>query len=148
MKIVRVGALCSVLAFSMAAVTLGACSSGSSGKTVKVTESDYKIVPEQASVSTGKVTFKVHNTGTFVHELVVVAFADAGALPLKPDGEVDEDAVPEAKRLGEVEDIAPNATKDVTFTLPAGTYVLFCNRLDGTTSHFKKGMHAVFTVTA
>ena len=30
----------------------------------------------------------------------------------------------------------------------AGKYVLCCNRLDGTTSHFDKGMHVDFTVTA
>jgi hypothetical protein len=32
--------------------------------------------------------------------------------------------------------------------MSAGKYVLFCNRVDGSTSHFKSGMHTDFTVTS
>ena len=135
------------IALALAPMSLTACSSDSDsdGKTIGVTLVDYKVTPDATNVAAGKVTFKVHNTGTFVHELVVNQ-SDT-AMPTQPNGEVNEDLIAAAKHLGEVEDVAPGETKNLTLTLPAGKYVLFCNRLDGTTVHFKEGMHADFTVT-
>lgn len=136
---------CTVLA--LAALTLGACSSDS-GKTVNVAAADFSLKPDVTSVAAGTVKFKVKNTGGFSHEMVVVKVADASDLPTKPDGEVNEDKIPKAKQLGEVEDLLPGQTKTLKLDLEAGKYVLFCNRVDGsTTIHFKKGMHADFTVT-
>jgi uncharacterized cupredoxin-like copper-binding protein len=137
--------VCTFLAF--AAIGLGACSSDS-GETVDVTEADYSLTPDVSSVAAGDVTFKVKNAGTFVHEMVVVKVASAADLPTKPDGEVNEDKIPEPERMGEVEDVDPGKTKSLKLKLEAGKYELFCNRLDGTTSHFKEGMHVDFTVTA
>ena len=107
---------------------------------------DYSITPARTSATAGEVTFKVHNGGTFVHEFVVVKLDKASDIKVKADGTADEDSIPEAAAMGEVEDIDPGASKDLTLTLPAGKYVLLCNRLDGTTSHFAKGMHTEFTV--
>lgn len=143
----RFGASCAALLLALATGALAACG-GSSGKTVKVSEVDYKILPDKTSVAAGKVTFKVTNNGTFVHEFVVDRAASAASLPLQDSGEVDEDKISESNHLGEVEDIDPGKSKSLTVTLTAGKYVLFCNRVDGTQIHFKNGMHADFTVTS
>jgi uncharacterized cupredoxin-like copper-binding protein len=137
----------SVLLFALMG-TLAACGGGSSGKKINVSEVDYKILPDTTSVAAGKVTFKVTNNGTFVHEFVVDRAADAASLPLEDNGEVDEDKIPDSNHLGEVEDIDPGKSKSLTVTLTAGKYVLFCNREDGPQVHFKNGMHTDFTVTS
>jgi uncharacterized cupredoxin-like copper-binding protein len=134
-------------ALALTAFTLGACSSDS-GETVNVTAADFSLKPDVSSVPAGTVKFKVKNTGGFGHEMVVVKVADAKDLPTEPNGEVDEAKIPKADQIGEVEDILPDQTKTLKVDLEPGKYVLFCNRVDGTTTiHFKKGMHADFTVT-
>jgi uncharacterized cupredoxin-like copper-binding protein len=139
--------VCTILA--IVPIGLGACSSDSSGTTVDVTEADFSLKPGVSSVAAGTVSFKVKNSGTFTHEMVVVKVADAADLLTKPDGEVNEDKIPAAKRIGEVEDVLPGTTKTLKLKLDAGKYVLFCNKNDGATRvHFKRGMHADFTVTA
>jgi uncharacterized cupredoxin-like copper-binding protein len=143
---IRSVAGCMVLALSV--LTFGACSSDS-GKTVNVTAADFSLKPDVASVAAGSVKFKVKNSGGFGHEMVVAKVADAKDLPTKPNGEVDEDKISAAARIGEVENILPGQTKTVKLDLAAGKYVLFCNRNDGTKAvHFKEGMHVDFTVTA
>jgi uncharacterized cupredoxin-like copper-binding protein len=125
------------------------CSSGSSssGKTVKVELGDFTITPSPSSVAAGEITFKVHNSGGFVHELVVMRVAKVSDIPVKKNGEANEDAVPEPQHMGEVEDVAPGQTANLKLTLGAGTYVLLCNRTDGTVAHYQKGMRTEFTVT-
>jgi uncharacterized cupredoxin-like copper-binding protein len=134
---------------AIAPIGIGACSSDSSGTTVDVTEADFSVKPSVSSVTAGTVSFKVKNSGTFTHEMVVVKVAAATDLPTKPDGEVNEDKISAAKRMGEVEDVLPGTTKTLKLKLEAGKYVLFCNKIDGATRvHFKRGMHADFAVTA
>jgi uncharacterized cupredoxin-like copper-binding protein len=60
---------------------------------------------------------------------------------------VDEEAIPESQRPGEVSDIQPGKSGSLTLTLAAGKYVLLCNRVDGSISHYHEGMHTDFTVT-
>jgi uncharacterized cupredoxin-like copper-binding protein len=139
--------VCTLLA--IVPIGLGACSSDSSGTTVDVTEADFSVKPSVTSVAAGTVSFKVKNNGTFTHEMVIVKEADAADLPTTPDGEVNEDKIAEAKRVGEVEDVLPGSTKTLKVDLDAGNYVLFCNKNDGSTRvHFKRGMYTDFTVTA
>ena len=135
---------CTIAALS--ALTFGACSSDD-GTTVDVTAADFSLTPDESSVAAGDIKFKVKNNGTFTHEMVVFKIADASDIPTKPNGEVNEDGVPEADRMGEVEDVFPGKSKTLKLKLAAGKYVLFCNKVDGKTVHFKKGMHTNFTVT-
>jgi uncharacterized cupredoxin-like copper-binding protein len=134
-----------------ALVTLGVlvpvgCGSGSDD-TVDIALADYSITPKSSTKAAGNITFKVHNGGTFVHELVVFKVAKASDIPTTRNGEVNEEGVPEAARMGEVEDVQPGASKSLKLKLSAGKYVLFCNRVDGTKVHFHEGMHTEFTVT-
>jgi uncharacterized cupredoxin-like copper-binding protein len=134
-----------VLSLGLAVPGLSACSS-SDEKTVDVSLIDYEVLPKVTSIDAGEITFKVKNNGTFLHEFVVDKGADAAALPTKPDGEVNEDDIPESDHLGEIEDIEPGSTKTLKLTLPAGKYVFFCNRVDGKIVHYMKGMRVNFTV--
>ena len=67
-------------------------------------------------------------------------------------GDVNEEAIPEADKLGETGDIKAGKTAVKTFTLSPGTYVMFCN-IDNTTStggvlnHFMRGMSATITAS-
>ena len=131
---------------ALAMLVAGACSSGD-GKTVKVELGDFTITPTPSSISAGEITFEAHNAGGFVHELVVMRVGKTSDIPVKKNGEANEDAIPEQQHMGEVEDIAPGKTTSLKLTLSAGTYVLLCNRTDGTVVHYQKGMHTEFTVT-
>ena len=144
MSAIRSAALCTVMA--LAAAGLGACG-GDGGDSVDVDLADYTLKPKVSSVAAGDIKFKVHNNGEFEHEMVVFKVADATTIPTTPTGEVDEEGVPEAAHMGEVEHVLPDTTKTLKLKLPAGKYVLLCNRIDGKIAHFKEGMHAEFTVT-
>jgi uncharacterized cupredoxin-like copper-binding protein len=137
---------CAVLTATLAGPGLAACSSSDNGKSIDVSLLDYAVRPKVSSMKSGDVTFKVKNNGGFVHEFVVDR-SHGKPLPTKPDGEVNEAAISDADHLGEVEDIAPGDTKELKVTMSPGTYVLFCNRVDGKISHYAKGMHTDFTVT-
>lgn len=136
--------------------------------------SEFKIALDGA-LPAGQVTVTIDNQGGETHELVVVAGDNVGTMPMKSDGSVDEDKIPEADKVGEVEDIAGQTSTTKTFTLEPGTYVAFCNIVDemgmagdtaagsdnmpmgsgtentmmGGTSghvHFAEGMYMTFTV--
>ncbi len=136
--------------------------------------SEFKIALDGA-LPAGQVTVTIDNQGSETHELVVVAADNVETMPMKSDGSVDEDKIPEADKVGEVEDIAGQTSTTKTFTLEPGTYVAFCNIVDemgmagdtaagsdnmpmggGTDStmmggasghvHFAEGMYMTFTV--
>jgi uncharacterized cupredoxin-like copper-binding protein len=101
------------------------------------------ITLDHASVQAGRVTFVITNDAVGEkHELVVLKLA-------KPDAELPYDAAAErvveakAKKLGEVENIAPGASKTLTLDLKPGSYKLICN-IKG---HYAGGMSAEVTVT-
>jgi uncharacterized cupredoxin-like copper-binding protein len=139
-------------AMTIAAVSIaGACSSGSSAKTVKVELSEYTIKATPAKIAPGQVKFEAKNVGGTEHEMVVIRFDDPSKLPVKPDGSVDEDAVAEASHVGEIEDIAVGSSKSTSFDLTAGKYVIICNVMQDQSggspiSHYSKGMVTQFTV--
>lgn len=89
----------------------------SSGKTIDVTESEYKIaLPSLTSLAAGTYTFVVKNAGQTAHNLVV----GTKSTPL----------------------IQPGQTAELTVALASGTTPLFCS-VDG---HRKLGMNATLTV--
>jgi uncharacterized cupredoxin-like copper-binding protein len=92
----------------------------------------------------GTVTFEVTNTGSMVHEFVVIS-TDLAAADLPFDDakdEVIEDA-PGLTPVDEIEDIKAGETKTLQVELPAGHYALICN----ITKHWREGMRADFNVT-
>jgi uncharacterized cupredoxin-like copper-binding protein len=151
---------------AVGALFVGACgndktpSAGGSntpaGATVSVELKEWSVSPAPASAAAGKVTFNVKNSGVMhAHEFVVVKTdLDAGALPVKADGSVNEDGAG-FTAVGELEDIEIAKSKSTTFDLAAGKYVLFCNVVEetampdmgGIKSHYKLGMRIGFTVS-
>jgi uncharacterized cupredoxin-like copper-binding protein len=118
--------------------------SASQGKAVEITMGDYSFTPSDATATAGNVTITAPNDGQLEHELVLAKTdANPADLPTTSDGEVDE-AKLEAKGedAGEIADVAPQDTKEGTFKLTSGKYVMFCN-LPG---HYAQGMYGTLTV--
>jgi hypothetical protein len=130
--------------------------SGLVTSTSKLTLEEFTITPHPALVSSGKVTLVVSNVGAITHELVLVRATSPDALPTvkvageRPVGAVDEEAIPEANKMGETGDIPARTTVTKTFDLKPGTYVMFCNIDNKDTgaplNHFVHGMTAALTV--
>jgi uncharacterized cupredoxin-like copper-binding protein len=101
------------------------------------------IAVDQASIKAGRVTFVVKNDAIGEkHEFVVLKLAKPGAaLPYDPAK--DKVIESKAKKLGEVEDVAPGDTKNLMLDLKPGSYQLICN-IKG---HYMAGMSALLTVT-
>ena len=136
----------SMLAATSALVFLAGCG-GSGGSTaqpsgpasIAATEKEFSISLDSNKISSGDVSFTVSNSGTIVHEFVVVKTdKPADQLP-QASGEVDEDQL---TAVDEVEDIEPGASPNLDVHLDPGHYVVLCN-IPG---HYAAGMHADLTV--
>ncbi len=108
-----------------------------------------RIYIDRAQVPAGTVSLRVANTGSLVHELVVLplpAGQQVGERQVGPDNTVDETgSLGEASRTcgaGAGDGIDPGTVGWVTLELPAGNYELICN-LPG---HYGAGMYAELTV--
>lgn len=124
---------------------------GDGGETVDVVLSEFIIEPDPTEAAAGEIDFETDNQGGEVHEFVVVRAPSAEDLPTDADGAVDEDQIPEADQLGEIEDIEAGDSPTLTVDLKTGDYVLFCNIVeeeDGEVeSHFVEGMHTTFAIS-
>jgi uncharacterized cupredoxin-like copper-binding protein len=107
---------------------------------VNATLTDNKIVLDQATVPSGKITFLVSNAGTMTHEVVVLK-TDIAADKIAPNpdepGKMSEDG-----SQGESGDLDPTQKTTFTLDLTPGNYVLICNQ----PAHYLLGMHIAFTV--
>jgi uncharacterized cupredoxin-like copper-binding protein len=146
-----------VATFALGVLLLGACSSNKSepqggsspGKTtIAVTVQEWAVLPAQASAAAGAVTFNVKNKGPgYEHEFVLMKTTLApDNLPTKADGSINEDD-PALTPVDEIGDIALGKTESKSFTLAAGSYVLFCNVVENNLVHYKLGMRTAFSVT-
>jgi uncharacterized cupredoxin-like copper-binding protein len=89
----------------------------------------------------GEVIFKVTNSSEeTVHEMLVVPAPTDGKLPYdEKESKFDED---KAGSLGEVEELEPGKSGDLTLNLKPGKYVLTCN----VANHYANGMWTTLTV--
>ena len=108
-----------------------------------------RVLTSRAQVPAGTVSFRVINTGSLVHELVVIPLTSGqgvGERAVGADGRVDETgSVGEASKTcgaGAGDGINPGAIGWVTLTLAPGNYELVCN-LHG---HYGAGMYAFLAV--
>ena len=109
-----------------------------------------RILTSSEHVRAGTVSFRVANTGSLVHELVVLPLASGhqvGDRTVGGDGRIAETgSVGEASHtcgVGAGDGINPGAIGWVTLHLPPGNYELVCN-LAG---HYSAGMYTKLTVT-
>lgn len=118
----------------------GASTVNPNARTVNATLTDSRIVLDQASVPSGKITFQVKNSGTMVHEVVVLK-TDVAADKIAPNpdepGKMSEDG-----SQGESGDLEAGQAKTFTLELEPGNYVLICNQ----PAHYLLGMHIAFVV--
>ena len=160
------------------ALVLSACgtNSSSTGASAGAANADSFVLNEWAITApttplhAGKVKVHVTNIGGETHELVIIKTSDVASLPKKADGSVDEEAIAEADKPGEIPDVAAGKSVTKTIELSAGTYVAMCNLVEhagtghgtsgnsgsanghmGTGSamdhvHFRLGMRTTFTV--
>lgn len=130
------------IATAIAAVLLISACGGSAGGPSKVTLTlaDFTIQASPASVPAGQTTFTAKNAGKIDHEFALIKTDLAhDKLPLRTN---DPTKVQENVNVGEIEDIKPGASKDLTLDLKPGKYVLICN----TEGHYASGMHIAFEV--
>ncbi|MHB1612765.1 MAG: sulfocyanin-like copper-binding protein [Actinomycetes bacterium] len=109
-----------------------------------------RILAERHQVPAGTVSFRVANTGSLVHELVVLPLPSGQAVGQRAvgtDNKVDETgALGEASSTcgaGAGDGIDPGGIGWVTLHLGPGTYELLCN-LPG---HYAAGMYTKLTVS-
>ena len=105
-----------------------ACGGGNDAKaTVDVELGEWFVTPNQPSVSAGKVTFVVENTGGLVHDFRVLKTDLApDELPISI-GRVDEAAAGTLLGTIEQEELGPLQSASITLDLNPGNYVLICN---------------------
>ena len=127
----------------LAALTVGLGTAGATpGRSqapsrVTVVLTEWKLVPSATSVRAGKVTFRVRNDGTIVHEFVVLRTdRRPNALPVKGGVAI------ETAKLGRAANIAAGQERVLTLSLKPGKYVLICNLL----GHYKAGQYAALRV--
>lgn len=108
-----------------------------------------RILVAPASVPAGTVSFRVHNVGAQVHELVIMPLAadrQAGQRLVGSNARVAETgSLGEASRTcgaNAGRGIAAGATGWATLTLPPGSLELVCN----VASHYSEGMYASLVV--
>jgi uncharacterized cupredoxin-like copper-binding protein len=120
-----------------AATETATAAPAAAGNTLTVTMTEFAFDPKDATATAGKVTITAPNDGKVVHELVLLKTnADPAKLPM------DGDEVDESKNVGEIPDVNPGSSKDVTLDLKPGKYAMVCN-LPG---HYKSGMYGSLTV--
>jgi len=111
---------------------------------VNVSLYDYGIRIDPATpIGPGKDAFVITNTGKIPHELVGFSTkAGVTLLPLRADGDVNEDASSMTNVLDTGASLPPGTTKVVTVDLAAGTHYAFVCNLPG---HFRLGMRVDIT---
>lgn len=109
-----------------------------------------RLSTDPATVAQGTVSFLVTNSGSIIHEMVILPLPDSqivGTRPMGGDGRIDE-----AGSLGEASNtcgegagqgIIPGTSSWVTVTLAPGRYEVVCN-LPG---HYAAGMYSQLTVS-
>lgn len=123
----------SVLAAAM--LVLAAAVPALAASSASETLSNFKITGT-SSAKAGSVTFKVKNSASIEHELVVIKTNTPAAKLKVKNGEASE-----AGSVGEVE-LGGGSSKTLKLNLKKGHYVLICN----VKGHYMAGMHKDFTV--
>ena len=129
---------------SVAMLVLSACAQAGSTRSgparVTVTMSEWSVKLSQPSVLAGQVTFVLKNDGKITHELAILQTdLPYNKIPVRAN---DAKKVQEPGMVGEIEGVGPGITKEATFDLKPGNYVLICNEEE----HYMAGMYLAFTV--
>jgi uncharacterized cupredoxin-like copper-binding protein len=99
------------------------------------------IKTDKDTVKAGEVKFEVTNSSQETeHEMIILPLPSDGNLPYdEKEARFDED---KAGALGEVSELAPGKSGEVTLHLKPGKYLLSCN----VANHFANGMWTTLLV--
>jgi uncharacterized cupredoxin-like copper-binding protein len=125
------------LSAGLVAISATPAETATSGTVVPFSVVEWKLVPRQATVRAGRVTFVVRNDGTLVHEFLVLR-SDLHHHSLKVQG----GKAIEKGRLGEIARIPSGTSKRLTLRVAPGRYVLLCNLL----GHYQAGQFSALRV--
>jgi uncharacterized cupredoxin-like copper-binding protein len=126
-----------VASAGLSAITASPAQTATSGTAVSVALVEWKLLPGQATVRAGRITFVVRNDGTMDHEFLILR-SDRHHHSLKVDG----GKAVEAGRLGEIPRIPSGTSKRITLKVPPGRYVMLCNLI----GHYQAGQYAALRV--
>ena len=133
------------IAVALAVIAIVAVTSASSGgtRTVQASLKEWSVTLNHTTLSPGKYTFKIANTGKAEHELIAFRTSLApSAIHIGSDGRInEEDPALVSATDGPDLDAGHTVSRKVDLTTP-GTYIFMCNL----TSHYGLGMHTVVTV--
>ena len=111
-------------------------STGAAGSTVAMKLTEMKIDTPNKKVKAGKVNFTAVNNGNVVHEVIVIK-TDKQAGDLGKGSTVSEDG-----SVGEIPEVKPGKSGQLTVDLKPGHYALICN----VPGHYAAGMYTDLTV--
>ena len=121
-----------------------AATAPTSVSTVNVELDEFSLGVDNNLGSAGEITFHTTNAGVLPHEFVVLRTdLAADALPIDTaNARADEDSA--GTVIGRIPqgELGSGSSASATYTLTAGTYVLFCN----VSGHYQSGMTTAFTV--
>ncbi len=110
---------------------------------VRVDEFDYGFHIPAGPLPGGKLLFIDTNRGSIPHELVMFKTASTAApLPMRKDGDLDEDSSKIESVVDSGSALAPGETRVLSANLEPGSYLIVCNL----PSHLKLGMHVAVSV--
>ena len=112
------------------------------GTKMDMSKAPMGIKIQPAIVPQGKVVFKVtNNSKTVIHEMLLAPISNTNAvLPyIDKENRADEENTHD---LGEVSELDPGKSGELTVDMKPGTYVLFCN----VPGHLGAGMWTTITV--
>ncbi len=112
------------------------------GTKMDMSKAPMGIKIQPAVVPHGKVVFKVTNTSkTVIHEMLLAPIVNANAaLPyIDKENRADEENTHD---LGEVSELDPGKSGELSVDMKPGTYILFCN----VPGHLGAGMWTTITV--
>jgi iron uptake system component EfeO len=112
MPVARSAAIVAILASLLTAAVLSACggTDASGGPKITLEASDSACTVSRTSLTAGPATFSLTNTGHKVTEVYVYAQQNGSY----------------SKIVGEVEDIGPGVSRDLSVNLEKGTYEIAC----------------------
>ena len=112
------------------------------GTKMDMSKAPMGIKIQPAVVPQGKVVFKVtNNSKTVIHEMLLAPISNTNAvLPyIDKENRADEENTHD---LGEVSELDPGKSGELTVDMKPGTYILFCN----VPGHLGAGMWTTITV--
>jgi hypothetical protein len=114
---------------------------------VLVDLSHFEIKVESTVFKAGVINFKATNSDNVPHEFGIARGNSYAELPQLANGSIDEAALGD-DYLGKtpVVDQVLSPTREITFDLPPGNYVMFCNLVVGPVAHAARGQVLSITV--